>query len=189
MGSDLVSTSLSADEINIRILGTRAALRNVEPQKLEYAINVSGVKPGVAEFEVEVSQVELPYGTRILSRSPAEIDVTFEKRGSKTVRVRPDYTGEPAAGFLLAGVSVDPLRVRITGARRAVQRVTEVATEPIDLSGLAESEEREVKLSPTGSHVWLEEDNSVTVRIQIEPKPQLEGRAARNRRKGPSGGR
>jgi YbbR domain-containing protein len=171
---DLVSTGLSSDEINIRVLGTRAALRNVEPQNLEYTIDVSGTKPGVAEFEVEVSRVELPRGARILSRSPAEIDATFERRGSKTVGVRAEISGEPAVGYVLASVGVQPQRVRITGARRTVQRVKEVATEPIDVTGLSEPEEREVKLSPDASHVWLEEDKTVKVQLQIEADPKLE---------------
>ena len=77
-------------------------------------------------------------------------------------------------GYVLAGVAVQPQRVRITGARRTVQRVKEVATEPIDLTGLSEPEEREVKLSPDASHVWLEEDTTVKVQIQIEADPKLE---------------
>ena len=42
VSDDLVSTGLSTHAINIRVLGTRAALRNVQPLKLEYAIDVSG---------------------------------------------------------------------------------------------------------------------------------------------------
>lgn len=165
---DLVSTGLSTDAINIRVQGTRAALRNVEPQKLEYAIDVSGAKPGVADFEVVISRVELPRGASIVARSPAEIEVTFERRGSKSVRVRVDATGEPAAGYRVAGIDVEPPRVRITGARRAVQRVTEIATEPIDLTGLSAPDEREVRLSSASSHVWVEEETSVKVQIRIE---------------------
>ncbi|UCE85377.1 MAG: hypothetical protein JSU66_13670 [Deltaproteobacteria bacterium] len=181
---DLVSTGLSSDEINIRVLGTRAALRNVEPQRLEYTIDVSGVKPGVAEFEVDVSRIVLPRGARILSRSPAEIDLTFERRGSRTVRVRPEPTGEPAVGFVLAGIQVEPQKVRITGARRSVQRMKEIATEPIDVTGLSAPEEREVKLSPDASHVWLEDDTTVKVQIQIEPDPKLASQAADKNGKG-----
>ena len=165
----LVSTELSSDAINIRVRGTRASLRNLDPQKLEYAIDVSGAKPGRADFEVEVSRLEMPRGSRIVSRSPAEIEVRFEPRGSKSVAVRAESSGEPAVGYRVASLNVEPGRVRITGARRAVQRVNEVATEPIDLTGISASAEREVRLSPAATHVWLEAQETVKVRIVVEP--------------------
>ena len=43
LADDLVITAQSVDEINIRVLGSPASLRNLSPSKLEYKVNVSGV--------------------------------------------------------------------------------------------------------------------------------------------------
>jgi YbbR domain-containing protein len=93
------------------------------------------------------------------------------------VRVRPDLEGEPAQGFLVAGVEVEPDRVWLVGARSEVLRLSEVVTETVDVSGLSESEEREVRLSLGGGHVWMEDNSPVTLRIAIEPVPETEGAA------------
>ena len=42
----LVVTDQTADVVNIRVLGSRAALRNIDPSKLEYEIAVGDAKPG-----------------------------------------------------------------------------------------------------------------------------------------------
>ena len=42
---DLVVVDQGADVVNVRVLGTRAALRNFDPQRLEYALDVSTSKP------------------------------------------------------------------------------------------------------------------------------------------------
>jgi YbbR domain-containing protein len=173
----VVITEQSADVVNIRVLGSRAALRNVSVGNMEYAVEVSGGKPGPAVYEVDVSRIDLPRGARIVSRSPSRIEVKFERRGRKSVRVRPDLEGEPAEGFLLAGVEVDPARVWLVGARSEVLRLSEVVTETIEVSGLTESEEREVRLSLGGGHVWMEDNRPVTLRIAIEPLPEAEGAA------------
>lgn len=166
---DVVITDQSDADINIRVLGSRAALRNISPSDLEYVLNVSGAKPGHTVHEVDVTRLDVPRGTRIVSRSPAQIEVSFERRGRKKVRVKPEVAGEPGPGFKLARVEVDPPQVWLTGARSRVLRVGEALTETIDVSGLEASAERQVKLS-LGDRVWLEEDKPVVVRIEIEPE-------------------
>ena len=171
---EVVITGRSADAVNIRVLGSRAALRNVSPTKLEYRIDVSDAKPGPAVYEVDTSIVdqELPSGARILSRSPASIEISLERRGRKSLRVRPDLEGEPAEGFQLGEVEVEPTHVWVTGARSDVLRLSEVVTETIEIAGAEESIEREVRLSLGSDHVWREEDGEVTVRVPVEPLPE-----------------
>ena len=169
----LVVTDLSADVVNIRVLGSRAALRDIDPSQIEYAIAVGDAQPGLAVYEVDLSPVEgkLPRNVRIVSRSPASLEVKLEGRSRKSVRVRPDLEGEPAPGFVLTSVEVDPPRVWLQGARSDVLRLSEVVTETIDVSGLDQPTEREVKLSLGAGRVWKEESAPVKVKLQIDPVP------------------
>jgi hypothetical protein len=59
--------------------------------------------------------------------------------------------------------------------------MSEVLTEPIDLSELRAPSEREVKLAVGNDHVWPEGTEPVKIRIQIEPmepagRPRAGGR-------------
>jgi hypothetical protein len=69
---------------------------------------------------------------------------------------------------------VDPPRVWLAGARGDVLRLSEVVTETIEVGGLVETTEREVRLSLGGGHVWMEESRPVTVRIEIKAVPEDE---------------
>lgn len=171
---ELVITDQSDNEINIRVVGSRSALRNLSPTQMEYVVNVSGAKAGRAIHEVEVSQLDVPRGVRIVSRSPSQIDARFERRGRKNVRVRVEMQGEPAEGFALGEVELDPPRVWLTGARSRVLRISEAATETIELTGLKESVERQVRLSLDTDHVWQEDDKPIKVRVAIVPVEQPE---------------
>ena len=165
----LVITDQSADVVNIQVQGTRSAQRGFSATKAEYPIEVAGGKPGPAIYEVDVSRIDLPRGARIVSRSPAVIEVKFERRGRKSVQIRPDLEGEPAEGYALGEVEVEPPRVWLAGARSAVLRLSEVVTETIDVAGVTEPVEREVRLSLGSEHVWMEENQLVTIRIHVEP--------------------
>jgi len=165
---ELVVVDRGADVVNVRLLGTRAALRNFDPERLEYPLEISEAKAGQADFEVDLSRFDLPRGARVVSRSPSRIELTFEKRAGKTVKVKPDVEGTPADGYKLGRVSVAPPRVRITGARSEVLRLSEVATETIDVAGATELVEREVRVAPGAGHVWADSPKTVKVTVEVE---------------------
>jgi YbbR domain-containing protein len=167
-----VITDQNADKVNMRVMGRRSALRGLDPEKLVYMLDVSGAKIGVADYEVDLTQLDLPRGARIVSRSPSAIELKFESRGTKSVRVRADVEGEPASGFRRKSVEVVPDRIRIAGARSEVLRLQEVVTETVDISGIRETTEREVRLSLGSGHLWVDETRQIVVRVEVEPAPE-----------------
>ena len=173
ISQDLVLVDQSARAVNIRVMGSRAALRDVGPSKIEYHVDVSGAQRGEAVYEVDPGRIEeqLPTGARIVSRSPASLEVKFARRGRKSVRVRADLAGEPAEGYNVAWVEVDPAYVWLIGDRREVVSMREAITETLEIRGLSEPLEREVRLA-LPDHVWMEESRPVNVRVQVEALPE-----------------
>ena len=168
---ELVVVDQGADVVNVRLLGPRSALRNFNPERLEYPLEISEAKPGQADFEVDLSRFDLPRGARVVSRSPSRIALSLERRIGKTVKVKPDLDGQPAEGFRVTKVSVEPPRVRLTGARSEVLRLSEVATETIDVAGATGPVEREVRISAGPGHVWAESPRTVKVNVAVEAEP------------------
>lgn len=167
----LVITDQSSDEINVRLRGSRASLRNLDTGQLKYRVDARGGKPGVAVYEVDVETIDHPTGTQFVGYSPSRLQVRFEKRGRKAVSVRAETQGNPAPGFHLAGIQVVPEKVWLEGARSQVMRLTEVLTESIDIAGLAANAEKDVRLVLGGGTVWAEDNTPVKVQVRIEPDP------------------
>lgn len=168
---DLVVVGQGADVVNVRVIGTRAALRNFDPQRLEYPLDLSTSKPGQAAFEVDLTRFDLPRGARVVSRSPSRIDLSFDRRVAKDLRVKPDLEGSPAKGYRIASVKAEPPRVRVMGARSEMLRLAEVATETIDVSGATAPIEKEVRVSAGPGHVWADAPGIVKVRVVVEAEP------------------
>jgi YbbR domain-containing protein len=166
---NLVIVEQNSDVVNVRMRGSRAGLRRMALDSFEYSVDVSGARPGTANYEVDLTRIEFPRGVKDVSRSPSNLLVTFEPRSSRVVRVRPDITGEPAEGFELAGVEIDPPEVMIAGARSEVQRRGEIVTETIDVSGLQADTKRTVKVALSRPHVWLAEERPLQASIKIVP--------------------
>ena len=180
---DLVITGQSTDAVNIRVRGTNAALRRLSVAELAYPVDLSGARAGTTEREVELAAMNLPRGAQIVSRSPASLEFSLERKSTRAVKVRADIDGEPAPGFTLGEVTIEPARLRISGARSEVLRLSEVLTETIDVAGADAPLERKVHATPGGLHVWLDGGNEVTVRIDVLPTPEPEP-PAKAKRKG-----
>ena len=164
----LVVTDQNIDDVNVRVMGSQAVLRSLDPNKYKLEIDVSGAKAGVAVYDVDLSRIDLPRAARFVSHAPSLIQVRFEKRGRKEVEVRAELQGQPAAGFHLVSVSTDPAQVWLAGAQSQVTRLDEVVTENISLSGINTDRVIEARLNPGQGTVWVEDDRPVEVRIRIE---------------------
>ena len=172
---DLVVTGLSADQVNVRISGSRAQLRNFGASDRVYEVDVAGAQVGESTKEVDLSGFDLPRGARIVSRSPSRVEFNLARKGSRTVRIRADIEGKPAPGFTISKYFVTPATVRITGARSEVLRMREAVTETVVIDGAEEDINRDVRLSLGGRYVWLEEPTGIRLSVKIVPNEKSSG--------------
>jgi YbbR domain-containing protein len=78
------------------------------------------------------------------------IVVTVDEVASKKVPVREVLQGVPAAGYMLEKVVLEPDAVTINGLKVDLAKITQVVTEPMDISGLKQPKVFEVNLIKTG---------------------------------------
>ncbi len=165
---DLVVVEESAHEINLRVMGSRAALRQVAKNAPHYSVSFDGAKAGEARLAVNKEQIALPRGARIVANSPSTLVYALEPVGSKLVPVRADLVGEPPPGFKLKRVAIEPKDLAIAGARSAIRNVREVVTDRIDLSGIRESATLESPVLFGTPHVWRKDKSATPIRIKLE---------------------
>lgn len=184
VADDLILTARSSDAVDIRVRGSRGALRRV-PATLEYEVDLGNAKAGVTSIEVDLTALDVGRGAQIVSRSPTELEFTLERKISRRMRVVGDVIGKPAEGFVAGEPVISPRRVSVTGAESEVLRLGDVSTETLDLTGATEPIDRAVTIVALGPHTWLEPAEEVRVHIDIAPEtPETEagdGQARRRR--------
>ena len=110
--------------------------------------------------------------TRGLTLSAEEVEVTIpinESAGFAEKFITVTRVGQPASGYRLLNVTVEPSSVFVTGPPAQLEALTRVETERIDITGLTESVRLQVALDlPEG--IRLDQDQEVFVDIEIEPR-------------------
>lgn len=175
--ANLVVVEESAHEINLRVIGSRAALRQVAKNLNHYPVSLEGAKAGEARLAVSREQIAMPRGARIAARSPSTLVYTLETVTTKSVPVRPELVGELPSGLRLGKVSVEPKEIVLAGARSALRNVREVLTDRIDLADLRESTTLESPVALGYPHVWRKDTDGppIRIRVEVEPAPGASG--------------
>ncbi len=166
--SFLAITNEVNDSVRVRVAGPRRILSNLEPNRLPVTLDLSDGKVGLSNYQINEKMIHLPPGLTATVLPPDTIQFKFELTVSKGVEVRPRFRGKPAEGHVLEGAEVVPNRVEIVGAQSEVQGISQVDTEPIDLTERRESFETKVKIILDQPHAWPSTgQGEVEVRVAI----------------------
>ena len=104
--------------------------------------------------------------------TPATLALEWEKRAEKKLPVRVQLSGAADSALELAGKpTASPSKVSVSGPSSVIDEMTEVLTEPISVTGLAEgSHRRRVPLLPMPKHVTAQVSNDINVDVVLEAK-------------------
>ncbi len=121
----------------------RNAGRYKEPVKIEKR----GTAKDIESIEIRVD--------------PAELTVTIEEIVTKPVKVKAVIRGSPLHGYELVQYSVTPQRVLVSGPKSHVERLKEIPTEEVDVSGRDSNFTVKVRLVLDDSYVKIKGNDSV----------------------------
>ena len=151
--------------------GPQSQLNRVDRAVARVQIFASGIdvrQPQVPLVPVDIDGREV----ESVELEPATIQVEIDERAvetSKTVPIRPILAGNPADGFQVSAVTVEPVVVTIFGAPDAVADITEVTTEPIPIGGANEDLELDATLDlPEGTRT-AEDAPATVVAVSVRP--------------------
>lgn len=166
--SGMVVTNPVPDYVELRVAGSGLILSSIDPKSLHVALDLSGVRPGVATYSLGPKDFPLPRKVDVERVSPSRVSLHIDRLSVRTLPVRLDRRGELKEGLRLARVEIEPDEVRVSGPRSRLAAVRVVETRAVDLGELSEgTTEREVELVSPGGLMQLRR-GSVGVRFVVE---------------------
>ena len=158
----------SANQVDVRLRGSSEFLRALSPQAIQAAMDLSDVSPGQNTVYLNASQVDTPYGARVMRVTPASVNLHVEALAERTVQVVPRVVGEPAAGFALANIRLEPSQITISGPASTLENLEQLTTEPISVEGLRERYSQSLQILIDDPFVRLLDVTSVEVTLEVQ---------------------
>ncbi|MEN3338172.1 MAG: hypothetical protein V7647_1848 [Acidobacteriota bacterium] len=157
--------------VDVRLRGSSALLSRIEPREIVAVLDLGSARPGSRMFHLRNDEVRSPYGVEVAQVVPGTIALDMEKSARRTLPVVPALDGQPAPGFILGRVSVDPETVEVAGPDSRLRRLTGATTEPVDVSGARARVSDVVTVGIADSAVRLVKAQNARVTIDVLPAP------------------
>ena len=140
----------SVQEVDVRLRGASGLLRDAPLQGLRARLDLAGENAGERTWFLGTEAVEAPRGVQVMRVDPSQVVLRLDRTFTSTVRVSPRVLGQPATGFEIHRVVIEPLELAVEGPESLLRDMVQMTTEPISAHGLREtySQRLQIELDP-----------------------------------------
>lgn len=157
--------------VDVRVRGASSALSLIAPGDIVAQLDLKSARPGRRLYQLTAEQVRVPYGVQVVQVTPPVVALAFEASQSKIVPVVPAVEGDPAPGFVVGQVSVEPPTVEVIGPQSAIERVTEALTEAVNVAGASAAVADGVTVGFQDGSLRLKTPRQARVTVEVIPGP------------------
>ena len=152
----------------VEISGPQEKLKNIKQVFVE--VNLAGISVNYHQkLPTKVADSSGNLLTDSIAITPKEVDVLvpiIRELPSKTVPVKVPLSGEPAAGYLVERVVIEPQVVPIYGDFARIDLIDSLSTAPVNIAGATQDVTQRVALQiPTGLTVVENQEVTAVIRI------------------------
>ena len=158
----------AAEPDTVEVFGPASVIDRVVAARASVIIQVSGIDVDQDVELVAIDELgEAVPQVNLAPRTSHVIIPVFSDRETRTLPINPVVTGDPAAGFEIASVTVDPPVMLVEGDADQLAELVRVDTDPIPMTGVSSDRTVTVGLDlPTGVLAVGEDRVQVTVAIR-----------------------
>jgi YbbR domain-containing protein len=154
----------------LTVQGPQGLLSRLPSRELHLSVDLSEAELGATSVDFTERTIQgLPAGVSVIQVSPPAVDVQFDRKLTRSVRVKPVTIGEPDPRCKLVSVKVAPEVVEIAGAQSLVRGISEAPTDIVDVGGLCEDRTVQVALALKDRTVGAVGVEQVEVSLDFEP--------------------
>lgn len=157
--------------VDVRVRGASSTLSRLAPGDIVLELDLKAARAGLRLYQMTPELVRAPFGVQVVQVTPPTLALTFELSMSKQVPVVPAVEGDPAPGYVVSKVVVDPATVDVVGPQSAIARVTEALTEPVSVAGARDMVHDDVTVGFLDSSLRLQTPRLAQVHVDVIPGP------------------
>jgi YbbR domain-containing protein len=155
--------------VDVRLRGSSGNLARVVQGDVVAALDLTNARPGTRIFNLQASEVRVPFGVQVVQVTPPTVSLDFEYSGQKVVPVSPVVEGDPAPGFVVGRITTSPATVEVLGPVGRLENLREATTEPVRVDGARARVEDRVTIGVEDSSVRLREPQIASVTVEVLP--------------------
>jgi YbbR domain-containing protein len=168
-GIEVVGEPLSA--VDVRVRGASSTLAHIALGDVVVVLDLSAARSGRKIFPLSPDHVRAPFGVEITHVAPSTTTFVFEQSMSRVIPVSPAVEGDPAPGYVVERVTVDPPEIEVTGPQSALRGSLQAVTEPVSIQGATDTVREVVTIGLPSNALRLQTPRPAHLTVEIAPVP------------------
>jgi len=155
--------------VDVRVKGASTTLGHLSAGDVVAVIDTASAKPGRRLFHMTPELVRVPFGVEVTFVGPATVPLVFERQTTRMVPVAAAIEGQPAPGYFIERLVVEPSEVEVVGPESALRALQQAITEPVELDGATSPVREVVNIGLPDSSARLRTTRAARVTVSIAP--------------------
>ena len=163
--NDLSVISAKSQE-QVEVEGPEESIARID--KSTTTVDVSGLESDTTRH-LEVAAYDAtgnPITDLEILPNVVEVEIVLGK--TKSIGIIPSTTGNPANGYIVTGVQIEPSKVLIGAKEALLNTIDTIPIDPIDVSGQSKTFTKDINLTPPQGCYFLDDSGKVKATISIE---------------------
>ncbi len=169
--TDMVFATKPVQEVTFMIEGPRAFVRTVSERedRLVIDLNRANAKKQL-NFSIDINpaQLNLPFGMVVERVLPRRLDIKLEKKASKIVPLKLQFSGQLPDKLSLGKTRLEPAEVEVYGPRSLISKLKEIPVRPIELDSLPGHETVPVEIALSDERMTITGGFDVKFHYQLK---------------------
>jgi len=157
-------------QVLVRVRGPVREVRDLSPSEVHAVIDLANVQPGERTYDLSPQRIHVPDGLEVVQSVPSQIRISFDKRESRQVEVKPRVIGTFASGYRIEKVMPVPQTVTIVGPAGHVNGIETAITDPVDATGVVGTATFVTHAYVSDPLVRLADPSTIRVTVTTEKK-------------------
>lgn len=164
----LILTGPPPGDLELHIKGPKSAIKALSGRFPHYALNLSEVKEGQQDIQLDAKNISLPKTIKIIKITPRSFSLNVEKKAQKTLPLDLLLSGKPAGGYTITVAEIKPEFVIVSGPANKLAGMTRIRTKPIDITGISESFKKEIAIDLPENIAMTDPDKIILAEIHVD---------------------
>lgn len=138
------------ENVSLALKGNEHILRRLKPSDVKILFTINEARSGRLFVPLTGDNIKLPPHIAVQSANPSGIWVVFSRNLKLTLPIKPNIIGVPGQGYKVDRVQLFPDKAQVECAPRDISQLT---TEPVDISGASESVSEETAIQKPNNKI------------------------------------
>jgi len=174
----LTALKTSVSSVNVTVRGTREDVRQVTRQDLSAMVDLThDARRGLISVDLTPRAIQHSRRVQVTEVDPREVTVNVDEIIERELPVQPEFTGELPPGLAIERVITKPEKIEAKGPKTLLNKMSAIATLPVDVTGRRTSFRERVELTPLqlpermAERHWVEVDVRIGMAASIDTAP------------------